>query len=239
MMKLLEKREIDKLKAIDRRKEIDEGIKLARKVDTLRELSAKEETNLLKFRDESIKKVKEEINILIAEKEALLNDPTLLKKEKVLSQVKVELENSFKKLNKEKRAVEELRRSILDKETNLIARESQIDISFKEFFDRNEKIKEKENLTQKYLSKAEIDYKLQQDTLLRVEESKRKFDEYQKKQTEVIEAKYRELALREKDIENQRNQNERDKADIEKDKLHIASQQETLAIAWKQLKKLQ
>lgn len=238
-MKLLEKREIDKLKAIDRRKEIDEGIKLARKVDTLRELSAKEETNLLKFRDESIKKVKEEINILIAEKEALLNDPTLLKKEKVLSQVKVELENSFKKLNKEKRAVEELRRSILDKETNLIARESQIDISFKEFFDRNEKIKEKENLTQKYLSKAEIDYKLQQDTLLRVEESKRKFDEYQKKQTEVIEAKYRELALREKDIENQRNQNERDKADIEKDKLHIASQQETLAIAWKQLKKLQ
>lgn len=54
-MKLLSKSEIDKAKAKDRQAEIAEGLKLAKRVDSLREVAAEEETALKKFREETLK----------------------------------------------------------------------------------------------------------------------------------------------------------------------------------------
>lgn len=77
-MRLLPKQEVnDRLKE-SRRIEIDEGAKLARKIDTLRETALKEEANLTKFREESIKIVTEEIKKLIEKKETLLKEIELL-----------------------------------------------------------------------------------------------------------------------------------------------------------------
>ena len=54
MIKLLSKSEIDKAKNADKAKEIAEGLKISRKVDSLRELMADEEKALEKFRSESL-----------------------------------------------------------------------------------------------------------------------------------------------------------------------------------------
>jgi hypothetical protein len=70
-MKLLQKSEINALKARDTNREISEGLKLSRRVDSLRELQQKEEVNLEKYRTETLKAIKEQIKPLEAKKEAL------------------------------------------------------------------------------------------------------------------------------------------------------------------------
>ncbi len=69
---LLPKSAIDKAKALDRQREIEQGKALANRVDTLRELSAVEEKNLKEFRSKSLGTLKDEIIALLQEKNTLL-----------------------------------------------------------------------------------------------------------------------------------------------------------------------
>ncbi len=73
-MRLLSKEEVVTQKASERKREIDEGAKLARKVDALREESASEETRLAKFRAENLKKIGDEVSALIVERDRVSTD---------------------------------------------------------------------------------------------------------------------------------------------------------------------
>lgn len=70
-MRLLKKSEVDKAKAEDRKREIDEGLKLATRVDSLRETQANEEKALERFRIETISRINEEIVSLTKTKNEL------------------------------------------------------------------------------------------------------------------------------------------------------------------------
>lgn len=59
--RLLTKSEIQAAQNADRKREIDEGVKLARKVDTLRKTSADEETRLKAYRDFALNETIEQI----------------------------------------------------------------------------------------------------------------------------------------------------------------------------------
>ena len=61
MLKLLKKSEIDKAKSLDRQRDINEGLKLATRVDSLREVSAQEEVALTKFRTETLAQIGNDI----------------------------------------------------------------------------------------------------------------------------------------------------------------------------------
>lgn len=80
-MKLLEKSVINNLKTIEQKREIDEGKKLALKVDKLRELSAQEQSRLTLFRDESLKKIRQEIDDAIIERNSVLRETEELREE--------------------------------------------------------------------------------------------------------------------------------------------------------------
>lgn len=73
-MKLLSREDIAKQKSSERKSEVDEGIKLARKIDVLRETASNEETKLSKFRAEGLKQLKEDIDGLMSLKTALERD---------------------------------------------------------------------------------------------------------------------------------------------------------------------
>jgi len=70
-MKLLQKSTIINQKNAERKKEIDEGLALARRIDALRETSAKEETNLLTYRATALKVVQDEIDNLTIQADEL------------------------------------------------------------------------------------------------------------------------------------------------------------------------
>lgn len=61
-MKLLPKSEVDSLKAVERRRDIDEGLKLAKKVDNLREVVAREYVALKAYRETTLAVIQDEIN---------------------------------------------------------------------------------------------------------------------------------------------------------------------------------
>lgn len=60
-IKLLPKSEIDRKKAVEQKVAIDEGAKLAKRVDRLRELSVDTEAEFTKWRNEAIAKINDEI----------------------------------------------------------------------------------------------------------------------------------------------------------------------------------
>lgn len=81
-MKLLSKQEVMIEKSQQLKMDIDEGVKLAQKIDLLRETASSEETRLNKFREESLHRMKMEIQFLLDEKNALLKEVTALREEK-------------------------------------------------------------------------------------------------------------------------------------------------------------
>ncbi len=81
-MKLLQKSEIDKAKALDRQREINEGTKLAKRVDSLREIHAQEEASLNKFRVATLKGIKEETGALEKIKVSLETEVAVLEERK-------------------------------------------------------------------------------------------------------------------------------------------------------------
>jgi chromosome segregation ATPase len=73
-MRLMPKSEVAKAKANAQKREIDEGAKLAKRVDGLRETAAKEEAALTKFRIEQVEAMHAEIRPLAAERDALTGE---------------------------------------------------------------------------------------------------------------------------------------------------------------------
>lgn len=115
-IRLLTKQEIVQAQNSDRSKEIAEGLKLSRKVDSLRELKSKEEESLEKFRVESLSAIQEEISRLEGEKEKLVTEintlrvklvSSLPKKERdELEKLKLELARKEKEIDEKSRNLE-------------------------------------------------------------------------------------------------------------------------------------
>jgi len=120
-IRLLSKQEVDKAKAIDRKREVDEGLKLARKVDDLREIVVQEEASLEKFRRATV------ANIHTATTEA----------QRILDQIKAEvavlrrehkdlervLAEDWSEVGEAQPALAKLRKSLEEKEKVLVEAE--------------------------------------------------------------------------------------------------------------------
>lgn len=127
-MKLLPKSEIDRLKAVEKKAEIDEGLKLARKIDNLREVRAAEEAALETFRRETLTNINEEISQKVTERDTLKAEVTGLEKRK--KEAQEPLDNEWVKVSDTKAELDrrgeglDARESILQsRETELNARE--------------------------------------------------------------------------------------------------------------------
>ena len=82
MLRLLNKRDIDSAKARDKSQAVAEGLKLTKRIDGLRELTAETEASYEKFRNETLQAVQKEIDRKIDERDAL--DPLIEKKKQEL-----------------------------------------------------------------------------------------------------------------------------------------------------------
>lgn len=79
-MKLLDKKEVLQAKNLTRETEINEGAKLARKIDALRETAALEEKKLAEFREKTLNIIKEEVDVLILRRNKLREEIHTLEK---------------------------------------------------------------------------------------------------------------------------------------------------------------
>lgn len=88
-MKLLNKQEVEILKSNERLQTVGEGLKLAKKIDVLRETASKEESNLAKFRIETLRLIQEEIRTLNGVKTNLEEEVQALRNEKTKLQLSI------------------------------------------------------------------------------------------------------------------------------------------------------
>lgn len=70
-IRLLKKSEIDKIKSQERKRELDSGLTLAKRIDSLREIHAEEEKSLLNFRNKTVAEIQKEINKKIQERDSI------------------------------------------------------------------------------------------------------------------------------------------------------------------------
>lgn len=81
-MRLLKKSEVATAKAKEKRTEIDQGLQLAKRVDSLRQTASEEEAALLSFRNKTVKQIHDEIMKATVERDALLGELLELREEK-------------------------------------------------------------------------------------------------------------------------------------------------------------
>lgn len=82
-MKLLPKSEIDRQKAVEQRTAVDEGAKIARRVDRLREVSAETEATLKALRDKTVAQIHEEIAQKLKEKGEIIAEVKALEERRI------------------------------------------------------------------------------------------------------------------------------------------------------------
>lgn len=91
-MKLQPKRSVAADLATQKKSQIDEGVRLASKIDILRETVVKEEGTLERFRKETTKRVQIEIDALIRDRDSLKSEVIGLNRQKAEALVPLDLE---------------------------------------------------------------------------------------------------------------------------------------------------
>lgn len=151
-MRLLQKSAVSQAKAVDRQREIDEGVKLAKRVDSLRQLSASEEKNLLNFRDKTMAAVRAEIAPLHQEKSVLLQDIESLKAQKKL--LLQPLDEKWEEVNKAQKICDDWEQELTAREDIAAHKEDNIHMFKASLEERANKILEKEKLVQEIVDTA-------------------------------------------------------------------------------------
>lgn len=135
-MRLLKKDEISKAQGLEKSREINEGLKISRRVDGLRELQAKEEENLEKFRKETLASIMQDIKNAEIQKDSLLLEMNSLREEKSKGMREIELE----------------RQEILSLKSNIEIRENSLNERIKDIL-----LRENEIETNLAISRSEIE----------------------------------------------------------------------------------
>lgn len=197
-MKILSKQDIHEHKAVERKKEIDEGVKLAKRVDDLRELTAKEKANLDLFRSKSLVQLHTEISNKAKERDKL--DKDILEKQIKRRELEapIDLTSEWKKLELNKKQIENIKVELRDRETQIITRE----IAISGFEQREKDLVQKEQQAHVYLAEATNSYTKTEDIRSEIEVKKKQTDKDIENEYKILTEKEHSLIEREFVVNN-------------------------------------
>jgi hypothetical protein len=190
-MRLLSKTEVDKLKQDDKSREISEGLKISRRVDALRELSAKEEQNLTKFRDEILSNLRKEEEEIAVRKSDLAKEVAEL--DKKLANLLPDIATDRKSLDKQKKELNLREKYLNEKQESINLQEIDIAEVLKSATDSEIQAKTREEQAEILHDRASEDRFLAQQAL---SEAKKKEERILKQENDLNER----FSLREKGI---------------------------------------
>lgn len=158
--RLLDKRIVNVEQAAQQRQKIVEGITLAKKVDAVRDSLSDEQTRLEKFRIENTKRVQEEIDAKIMERDAISRENEKLRSERqqIILHAFVDLEQEWEKVNHERETNQVWQSNLINQQVDLLAREADSQTLSEALHKRDSLLKEKEILAGRTLTEAEKSY---------------------------------------------------------------------------------
>jgi hypothetical protein len=217
-------------------------------------ISREAQVHNIEEREAKSKKAEKEATLYLEQSQKAYSDANKIRDDieaKVLSTSKT-IESKIKELAEQetdlisrefviKRQVEQCtqdKTEMMNRDAQLISREAQLQSNKELLFEREEKVKEMAALSVKLNNEAIKNYdtaeKLKTSRINELERSKADIDA----QYEILADKERVFGYQERDFVLKQLQVENTLQEIEKEKLHIASQQETLRQAWVNIKKL-
>lgn len=193
-MKLRPKSVVNTLVAEEKRKQISEGLKIAKKVDALREVSAEEEASFQQRREQMVATIKADIAPLASEKQSLIEELPILREEKRKLLEPVDLTEAWSKVRQQEKELDLLKDNLVVRESK--ARQHEIDLADygSELTLRERQIKLKEETSNNHLLESEQ----------KISDARKLTDDVEKYKIDTakeIEQRYLMLQSKEKDYE--------------------------------------
>lgn len=234
-MKLLAKRDIDIQKSLDRQREIDEGVKLSRRVDALRRTQVEEEASLERFRAASVSKIHEEILRESNVRDALHTEVVRLeaRREEALRP----LDREMQLIATEKKELSEIGDVLFSRQAAIEKRETELALLERSVRDEEQRAKAMSREVADTLADAQeqkesalIAHTAAKRTLESVQTFKEVMEREIKERDAVCAARERDVSIREEWLAS-------DREALELEKVQTADLRATLERAIKRLKK--
>lgn len=147
-MQLLTKNEVADAKNLDRKREIDEGVKLALKVDALRQAAATEEARLNLVRASTLAQVQKDIADITQEKISLSKEVEVLEHRKVQALKPLEEEHAvikkeWEQIGFERTSNDHFNEALNSRANDVYARQMKLEDDEKDLVTRNEEVEER------------------------------------------------------------------------------------------------
>lgn len=232
-MRLLKKEDIAQAQNADKAREISEGLKISRKVDSLRELKVQEEFALEKFRDASLLAIGKEISDLTE------------KKEKVAAELRDLEEKAKRELSKtDQKRLEDLKKSLEIKQKELTLRKEELDLqeidvalALKEADGALGRQKTHEETARKLHVESEQERREAAQTLINARKTEENALRVKGETEEVLTLRENGIAEKEREISLKQQENLKISRELEIEKRQLADQRGTLERALERLRK--
>jgi ATP:corrinoid adenosyltransferase len=235
-IKLLSKQEINQRKAIERKVEIDEGAKLARRIDSLREIVANEEASLASFRSKTIASINADIQKVTTERDNLLQEVTILRselergdldlkiREQRLAEAQTELVEKEKTLQLQTEALKKLTKSVREEEKKTKTYNQRFQYVFNVLAEMNKSI--------------ETNYLQSEEIVKQIQSKLDKVNTLIEETTKELRDKDIDIASRERDITIKEERIKRTTKELREKEIQLRDREFTLEREFKRLKKL-
>lgn len=234
-IKLLTKQEIAKAQSLDRSKEIAEGLKISRKVDSLRELMAHEEQVLAKFRDESILAINKEVSEVTDVKNSLLAEVIALRIEKTKGLKEVEVAN--KDLVAYKRFLDERDGELAEKHKTLDEKEEEVTLNLQNSNDELERSRSHTEEGKRLHEKAFAEREEAVITLIEAKDVKANVLTFKKETEKSLSSREKLVNQRETSALAMEEANKEMRTELDNEKIKLSDQRKTLERALERLQK--
>lgn len=198
-MKLLDKKTIAQQKSLEKKQEIDEGLKLARRIDVLRDTSSKEETRLAKFRIESLKQTKKEIDELIVERERIRKEVLQAEEERRIA--RLPLDNEWQSLKDRRSELGSIADTILTKAQELLIEERAITDRRKYLTIDEERIADNKRESLKMILEAQENVNGSREVLEYARKAREIGDHNLSERSKILDRREAKIAVREREAD--------------------------------------
>jgi hypothetical protein len=217
-MKLQNKKIIQAEATKERKTQIDEGVKIATKVDELRRVHAEEERSLYEFRDKSIETLKKDIGPLLNQKENLIEEIKELQDRKQVL-LDIPIEASLKEMEERKAKISEIEEGLKNRLEYLLSKNLEIDLRFKELVKAEEKLSREKDLIENTRSKIIVVNAETEKILNQAQAKIAEIMEYEKTMKTQLKLEDGKIINRSTDLDNRENSlNKRERELNEKEK---------------------
>lgn len=233
-IKLLSKQEINQRQATQKRIEVDQGRKLATRVDTLREIAAEEEASLASFRAKTLKAIHDETQKAVEERDVLLAEVKVLREEievglKPIQKAEAQLQTKTSSLEERESQINNRIELIKKKEEELKNDFQKINALHLRLTYVQNQLSEMNIEAENHIGMAEVFYE-------NAELKKKEVDLLEKTVKAELHAKDIEVASRERDITIKEERVQRQYEALNERELQLIDREQTLEREFKRLK---